>query len=102
MPPKEFARLVDRVMRPWLPKASDEMIEDYYAALFDLGAHWIREGGRQVSRTRLRSEGLPTPGDWRLAAERLMIDVQRRTTTDHPEPLDKEKAKAFLDRLRKR
>jgi len=103
---KEFGRLMDRVMAPWAVSVTEDMAEVYFDSLSDIDARWLSVGADHICRYRLRNEGFPTPGDWRVAAEQSMRQAVGHSGPIHGKEVaewaTREQASAAIDEMRRK
>ena len=98
----EMGDLVSRVLRPWKEEVSDAVCEDFWEVLKDLPDAAIKAGADQLCQYRMRSEGAPAPGDWRIAAERFLREsAPAGPERARPAVSSPDEAAAVLDRLRR-
>jgi hypothetical protein len=98
-----FGREVERLCRPWGVTASRELKADYWSVLSDIPITWLEVGATQLLKYRTRNQGMPTPGDWRLAAESCRTEHRRQVeqaSLDQDPPVTSEEARAFIESLK--
>ena len=100
-----FGQEVERLCRPWGVTPIRELKADYWSALSDIPIAWLAIGAAQLLKHRTRNQGMPTPGDWRFAAESCRTEHRRqveRASLDQDPPVTSEEARAFIERMRRR